>query len=73
MRTHGKQKRRTWRKHHVAVNPDPFETVTLELTEATTPDRSSHAKWMRGASAILGTCTPTVLMFQKPVKIKIYF
>ena len=38
MRTHGKGKRRTWRKLHVAVDPETFETVSLELTDSNTHD-----------------------------------
>lgn len=38
MRTHGKQKRRTWRKYHVAVNPDTHEVVAVELTESNVHD-----------------------------------
>ena len=38
MRTHGKQKRRTWRKLHLAIDPKTFETVSMELTEATVHD-----------------------------------
>jgi hypothetical protein len=38
MRTHGKQKRRTWRKLHLAVNADSFQTVSMELTLATIHD-----------------------------------
>ena len=34
MRTHGKQKRGTWRKLHIAINPNGMETVAIELTEA---------------------------------------
>ena len=33
MRTHGKSKRRTWRKLHLAVNPDTREIVAEVLTE----------------------------------------
>lgn len=40
MRTHGKQKRRTWRKLHIAINPDGMEVVALELTEANVHDDS---------------------------------
>lgn len=32
--THGKQKRRTWRKYHVSVNPDSHEVTAVELTTA---------------------------------------
>lgn len=38
MRTHGKQKRRTWRKYHVSVNPATHEVTAIELTEANTHD-----------------------------------
>jgi hypothetical protein len=38
MRTHGKQKRRTWRKYHVSVNPVTHEVTALELTEANVHD-----------------------------------
>lgn len=38
MRTHGKQKRRTWRKYHVSVNPVTHEVTAIELTEANIHD-----------------------------------
>lgn len=38
MRTHGKQKRRTWRKLHLAVNPNGMEIVAMELTAANIHD-----------------------------------
>ncbi len=38
MRTHGKQKRRTWRKYHVAVDPNSQEVAAIELTEASITD-----------------------------------
>jgi hypothetical protein len=38
MRTHGKQKRRTWRKYHVAVDPSTHEVVAMELTESNVHD-----------------------------------
>lgn len=38
MRTHGKQKRRTWRKYHVAVDPSTHEVVAMELTESRVHD-----------------------------------
>lgn len=34
VRTHGTQKRRTWRKYHVAVNPDSHDVLAVELTQA---------------------------------------
>lgn len=38
MRTHGKQKRRTWRKYHVSVNPATHEVTAVELTQANVHD-----------------------------------
>jgi len=38
MRTHGKQKRRTWRKYHVFVNPATHEVTALELTKSNKHD-----------------------------------
>lgn len=38
MRTHGKQKRRTWRKYHVSVNPATHEVTAIQLTEANVHD-----------------------------------
>lgn len=38
MRTHGKQKRRTWRKYHVSINPVTHEVTAIELTEANVHD-----------------------------------
>ena len=32
MRIHGKQKRRTWRKLHIAVDPNSHETLSMALT-----------------------------------------
>jgi IS5 family transposase len=38
MRTHGKQKRRVWRKYHVAIDPSTHEVVAQELTQSNTHD-----------------------------------
>lgn len=38
IRTHGKQKRRTWRKYHVSVNPATHEVTAIELTEGNVHD-----------------------------------
>lgn len=38
MRTHGKQKRRTWKKLHLAMNTKSFQTVSMELTPASIHD-----------------------------------
>ena len=40
MRKHGKSKRRTWRKLHLAVNPDTHEIVAETLTENSKDDAS---------------------------------
>jgi IS5 family transposase len=38
MKIHGKDKRRTWRKLHLAVDPDTFEIVAMKLTESNKHD-----------------------------------
>ena len=38
VRVHGKQKRRTWRKYHVAVDPESHEVIAIELTKANVHD-----------------------------------
>jgi len=48
MRTHGKQKRRTWRKYHVAVDPKTHEVVAMELTEANIHDSEAVPALMEG-------------------------
>ena len=40
MRKHGKSKRRTWRKLHLAVNPDTHEIEAETLTENSCDDAS---------------------------------
>lgn len=48
MRTHGKQKRRTWRKYHVAVDPQTHEVVAMELTEDKYHDSQAVPALMAG-------------------------
>lgn len=48
MRTHGKQKRRTWRKYHVAVDPSTHEVIAMELTESNVHDADVVADLMKG-------------------------
>ena len=38
MRVHGKSKRRTWRKLHLAVEPSSFEIISMKLTECNKTD-----------------------------------
>ena len=38
MRIHGKQKRRTWRKLHIAADPNTYELTAIELTESNVHD-----------------------------------
>lgn len=52
MRIHGKQKRRTWRKLHLAIDPKTFETVSMELTEATAQDDSVMKDLLKDQSNI---------------------
>lgn len=48
MRTHGKQKRRTWCKFHVAVDPDTHEVVALELTQSNVHDSEVVVDLLKG-------------------------
>jgi hypothetical protein len=48
MRTHGKDKRRTWRKLHVAVDPNSFETISIEVTDCGTHDDEVMAPLLDG-------------------------
>ena len=46
-RIHGKAKKRTWRKLHVAVDPNDFKTVSLALTEGTVHDSTIMPKLLK--------------------------
>jgi hypothetical protein len=48
MRTHGKSKKRTWRKLHVAVDPESMEVVAMELTRASIIDDEVMSDLMQG-------------------------
>lgn len=48
IRTHGKQKRRTWRKYHVAVDPETHEVVAQELTQSNFHDSKAVPALMTG-------------------------
>ena len=52
MRTHGKNKRRTWRKFHVAMNPHDKQGVRVELTKATVHDDQMASPLLRGLKGI---------------------
>jgi hypothetical protein len=52
MRTHGKQKRRTWRKLHLAMNAETFQTVSIELTQATMHDDEVMPELMKNQKKI---------------------
>lgn len=43
-RIHGKDKRRTWRKYHVSVDPNTHEVVAQELTESNVHDCTQMGK-----------------------------
>jgi endonuclease YncB( thermonuclease family) len=48
MRIHGKDKRRIWRKFHVAVDPETHEVVAMKLTEANVHDSEAVPDLMKG-------------------------
>lgn len=52
VRIHGKGKQRTWRKLHVAINPDSHQTVSMELTKADVADCTAMPKLVKGLKKI---------------------
>ena len=52
MRTHGKGKRRTWRKFHVAVNPKTGEILSMELTKGNRADCKMMRPLLKGLKCI---------------------
>lgn len=44
MRLHGKSKQRMWRKLHIAMDPNNFQVVSMELSEAYTHDTEEFPK-----------------------------
>lgn len=57
MRTHGKSKRRTWRKLHLAVNPHTQEIEAEVLTENSVTDADATLDLLDHVSQPLGTFT----------------
>jgi hypothetical protein len=55
MRKHGKSKRRTWRKLHLAINPDTHEIVAESLTENSGSDADQAAPLLEQAGGSIGT------------------
>ena len=52
MRIHGKGKRRTWRKLHVAMNPSDGQAMNIILTKATAHDDQMVASLLRGRTRV---------------------
>ena len=50
VRTHGKSKRRTWKKLHVAINPATHEVVFCKLTGRDGGDAATGAEMLKGSS-----------------------
>jgi hypothetical protein len=48
VRVHGKAGRRTWRKLHLAMDPDSFETISIEMTHSKTHDDQVMAPLLKG-------------------------
>ena len=51
-RIHGKGKRRTWRKHHVAMNPDNGMGARVEFTLATVHDDQMMSALLSGLTGV---------------------
>lgn len=56
MRQHGKSKRRTWRKLHLAVNPQTQEIEAEVLTENSASDADPFAQLLEEVSPRITTC-----------------
>jgi hypothetical protein len=54
VRIHGKQKRRTWRKFHVAVDPRSHQAIAVELTKADVADTKMMPKLIKDLKNIDG-------------------
>ena len=52
VRTHGKNKRRTWRKFHVAIDADTQEIISFELTGTNGGDAAAAKRMMSRLSGI---------------------
>ena len=52
MRTHGKSKRRTWRKFHVAIDPKSKEAIAVKLTKANVGDGPMMEQLLKGLKNI---------------------
>jgi hypothetical protein len=52
VRVHGKAGRRTWRKLHLALDPDSFETVSIQLTHSKIHDDSVMTPLLKGKKRI---------------------
>jgi len=56
MRTHGKSKRRTWRKVHLTVDPDTHEIVAEVLTENSGHDADQLEPMLAQIDQPIATC-----------------
>ena len=54
MRVHGKSKRRTWRKLHIAIDPTSHETLAVELTHSNAHDGQAVQSLLKGQQNIRG-------------------
>ena len=52
VRVHGKAGHRTWRKLHLALDPDSFETISIQLTHSRTHDDPVMAPLLKGQQKI---------------------
>lgn len=56
IRTHGKSKRRTWKKLHLAIDPNSHEILGIELTKSNSHDCESIDKLIPNDRAIGDVC-----------------
>lgn len=65
VRIHGKAKRRTWRKLHLAVNPHSFEIVSVKLTESNKTDGNTFPDLIKNIPQIKTAYGDAAYMFKE--------
>ncbi len=64
VRTHGKSKRRIWRKFHIAIDAETQDIVVCELTDHSTGEAEPAVRMLDKIRGKIDTCVEMVLMTQ---------
>ena len=65
MRCHGKEKRRTWRKIHVSVDPKSFQIQSIEMTKANQADGKVLPSLLEGKQNLGSVYADSAYMFKE--------